>query len=206
MKPSTFEADVEGRPRNVRLLFGDEGSLAEIHRWRCPKTLRDNPHVGDALEYARLASKRWRYYRRNAETATSLASLQAAIRRNPKAEVAFMLIASADWRPRQPILGLAYCRRTWCHRIIVDFVAVHPHVVGRLHQRIRGVGTGLFHGLIQLADALEIETIWGEATANSAPFYQKILGAESIRDQFVMAGETLAHCRRQLDRLHSSQA
>jgi hypothetical protein len=84
----------------------------------------------------------------------------------------------------------------------VDFVAVHPHVVGRLHGRVRGMGTGLFYGLIQIADALRIKMIWGEATVNSAAFYEKILGADSILDQFHIHGETMAHCRRELERIH----
>jgi hypothetical protein len=70
--------------------------------------------------------------------------LRAAIHRNPRAEVAFMFIARASWQPDPKLLGLAYCRRSWCHRFIVDFVAVHPHVVGRLRENIRGMGTG-FH-------------------------------------------------------------
>jgi len=201
-----FEADVDGQPKPVQMRFGNESDLAELRRWRSPTRLRANPHVSDALEYARLASKRWAYYHRNGETATGLPQLRAAIRRNPGAEVAFMLIARAAWQSNPKLLGLAYCRRSWCHRLIVDFVAVHPHVVGRLHGRIRGIGTGLFHGLIQIADALGIEMIWGEATVNSAPFYEKILGSERIYDQFSITGETMDRCRHQLGRMHLRRA
>ena len=198
----TFEADVDGQPKLVQMRFGNERDLAELRRWRSPARLRANPHVRDALEYARLASKRWAYYHRNGETATSLPQLRAAIQENPRAELAFMLIARAAWQPDPKLLGLAYCRRSWCHRLIVDFVAVHPHVVGRLRENIRGMGTGLFNGLIQIADHLGIEIIWGEATANSAPFYEKILGAEVVFDQFHIQGEAMAHCRRELSRIH----
>ncbi len=199
---STFNADVDGQPRQVQLRFGDENDLAELRRWRSPAKLRANPHVRDALEYARLASKRWAYYYRNGETATSLEELRLAIQTRPRAEIAFMLMARASWQPDPMLLGLAYCRRSWCHRLIVDFVAVHPHIVGRFRQRIRGIGTGLFHGLIQIADDLDIRVIWGEATANSASFYEKILGAESVFDQFQIQGETMDHCRRELGRIH----
>ena len=62
----------------------------------------------DALEYARLASKRWAYYHRNSETATSLPQLRSAIQKNPRAEGAFMLIARAAWQRKPNMLGLAY--------------------------------------------------------------------------------------------------
>src|SRR2546429_774105 len=124
-----FEADVEGQPKPVQMRFGRPSDLTELRRWRSSNRLRSNPHVRDALEYARLASKRWAYYHRNGETATTLPQLRGAIRQNPRAEVAFMLIARASWQPQGNLLGLAYCRRSWCHRLIVDFVAVHPHVV-----------------------------------------------------------------------------
>jgi hypothetical protein len=192
-----FEADVDGQ-----MSFGNDHDLAELRRWRSPVRLRDNPHLSDALEYARLASKRWAYYHRNGETATSLEQLRKTIRGNSRAEVAFMLMARGSWISDKSLLGLAYCRRSWCHRLIVDFVAVHPHVVGRLRGHIRGIGTGLFNGLIQIADELQIQIIWGEATVNSAPFYEKILGAERIYDQFVISGETMERCRRQLGGMH----
>lgn len=201
----TFKAAVDGEPKPVQMRFGKHSDLDEIRRWRSPVRLRANPHVRDALEFARLASKRWSYYRRNGESATSLTQLHGAIQRNPNAEVAFMLIARAAWEPDPRLLGLAYCRRTWCHRLVVDFVAVHPHIVGQLHGRIRGMGTALFHGLIQIADDLGIEMIWGEATVNSAPFYEKILGARQILDQFHIYGETMARCRRELARIHVRQ-
>jgi len=89
----TFEADVSGQPRRVQMRFGNETDLTELRRWRSPARLGANPHVRNALEYARLASKRWAYYHRNGETATGLSQLRAAIQRNPTAEVAFMLIA-----------------------------------------------------------------------------------------------------------------
>jgi hypothetical protein len=197
-----FEAEVDGQPRRVDVRFGEERDLKELRRWRSPERLRANPHVRDALEYARLASKRWTYYHRNAETATRLFQLVAAIRRNARSEIAFMLIARASWGSYPNLLGLAYCRRSWCHRIIVNFVAVHPHIVGQLHGRIRGVGTGLFNALIQIADALGIKMIWGEATVNSAHFYEKILGAESVFDQFHIPGATMNHCRAELARIH----
>src|SRR6266566_1137185 len=77
------------------------------------------------------------------------------------------------------------------HRGLRGSASTCRRAVGR---RIRGIGTGLFNGLIQIADQLGIKMIWGEATANSATFYEKILGAEVVFDQFHIQGETMAHC------------
>src|SRR5438105_4785914 len=97
--------------------FGNDRDLGELRRWRSPAHLRANPHVSDALEYARLASKRWAYYHGNGETATTLSQLRTAIQQNPRAEVAFMLIARASWESGPNLLSFAYCRRSWCHRL-----------------------------------------------------------------------------------------
>src|SRR5438552_7739201 len=103
----TFEADVDGQPKPVQVRFGKESDLAELRRWRSPARLRANPHVKDAFEYARLASKRWAYYHRNGETASTLPQLRTTIQHNPRAEVAFMLIARASWQSGPNLLGLA---------------------------------------------------------------------------------------------------
>src|SRR5258708_7892300 len=132
----TFEADVDGQTKPVQMRFGNDSDLAELRRWRSPARLRANPHVSDAVEDARPASKRWAYYHRNGETGTTIPQLRTAIRGNPRAEVAFMLIARASWQADPKLLGIAYCRRSWCHRLIVDFVAVHPRVIGRLRENI----------------------------------------------------------------------
>ncbi len=59
-----------------------------------------------------------------------------------------------------------------------------------------GVGTGLLYGLIEVAAQLDVKLIWGEATANSAPFYAQILQQPSIADHFFIRGETFDQCRR----------
>lgn len=100
-----------------------------LTRWRFPIGHGENEAIPDALEYARLASKRWRYYRQTGATVASLAELSGCIRRDPKAEVAMILVAGATWRTATPILGFAYFRRSWSHHLIVDFLSAHPRVI-----------------------------------------------------------------------------
>ena len=146
---------------------------------------RKLPVATDAGEFAALAAKRWFYYTREGATVASLGELRAAIRRNERAELAFLLVASARWAKRNKFLALAYCRRTWCHHLVLDFLAVRPGLTFA-GQPISGMGSGVLATLMDLADSLGMETMWGEATANSAAFYQKVLQLPSVKDLFVI--------------------
>ncbi|PYJ86772.1 MAG: hypothetical protein DME22_04080 [Verrucomicrobia bacterium] len=107
MKPIVFHVEAAGEFRPVELTFAPESEVRRVRAWRkmTPAT--------DAGEFAALAAKRWFYYTREGATASSLGELRAAIRRNKRAEIAFLLVASAEWAKRYKFLALAYCRRTW---------------------------------------------------------------------------------------------
>ena len=162
-----FTVSFEGEHRLVNLVFGTPMDMRGLLRWRTAAGTRDDPQVRDALEFRKLATKRWRYYLKGNEAATSLRELKRAIRANPSAEVGFLLMAKASWPTAAPVIGCCFCRRSWCHHLIVGFLAVHPKVLTGAGGRIRGVGTGMIYSLVGLADALGIRTIWGEATRNS---------------------------------------
>ncbi len=59
------------------------------------------------------------------------------------------------------------------------------------NQPISGLGAGILVSLTSLADALGMETIWGEATASSAPFYEKVLQIRPVKDLFIIRRETM---------------
>lgn len=198
-----FKVSFDHKIRTVRLAFGSEADLRSIRSWKLPRGHGSNPHIRDSIEYSRLASKRWRYYRREDSIAEDLRSLRMTVRRDPETETAFFLTARANWFSPSPILGLIYCRRTWCHHIVVDFAACHPAVLGEtMRLRLRGVGTGMFFGLIRLAEMLKVGTVWGEATKNSAAFYEKALGLSSVKDHFFIRGEAMDFCLRQYAAMH----
>lgn len=192
-----FIVSFEGKRRAVNLTFGTPMDMPALMRWRAPTTEHEDLHVRDALEFRKLATKRWRYYLQGDEAAVSLRDLRRAIRADGYAEVGFLLLARAPWHPQLPILGCCFCRRSWCHHLIVDFLAVHPKVLRGVGGQVRGVGTGIIYAVVGLADGLGVGTIWGETTRNSAPFYQKILNLPAVNDHFFVRGETLEHCRRQ---------
>src|SRR5437773_1700502 len=100
-----FELEVDGQLREADVQFGTEDEVRSLARWRFQAAPNVEEPIIDALEYARLASKRWRYYRRAGATVSSLSELRTAIRRNPKAELAMIFVARPGWPSPTPILG-----------------------------------------------------------------------------------------------------
>src|SRR4051794_316044 len=100
-----FQVLVNGEPRTVELVFGSAPELAVVNRWRAPSSFTAQPGVRDTLEFAQLASKRWRYYRRSIATASSLVDFRNIIAREPKAEISFLLLVRANWFKPSRFLG-----------------------------------------------------------------------------------------------------
>lgn len=158
----------------------------------------------EAVEFTRLAAKRWRYYARADEAVESLAQLRRKIRHDPQCETAFIMIATLRHGKQDASIGLAYCRRTWCHHLALDFLALHPRALEQA-RRMRGVGSGMLFGLVRLAKVLGVPRIWGEATVNSAPFYENLLAVRPVRDLFIIeAPEMAAIIKRQEKVSHRS--
>jgi len=174
-----FHVEAGGEFRPVELRFATEGEVRHVRAWRklTPST--------EAAEFATLAAKRWFYYQREGATIHSLQGLRATCKRRKEAELAFLLVASAPWAKRYKSLALAYCRRTWCHHLVLDFLAVRPGLAFKKHP-ISGTGSGILFSLTQLADRLNMHLIWGEATASSAPFYEKVLKIRAVKDLFMI--------------------
>lgn len=189
MKPIIFHVEAAGELRPVEFAFATESEVRRVRAWR-----KMTP-ASDAGEFAALAAKRWFYYAREGATVASLEDLRAAVKRNDRAELAFLMVASAAWAKRYKFLALAYCRRTWCHHLVLDFLAVRPGV-SSASQPIYGLGAGILFSLTNLADSLGMETIWGEATASSAPFYEKVLQIRPVKDLFIIRRETMERIQR----------
>jgi len=191
-----FQVLVNDEARPVELIFGSVADLALLNRWRAPVSIASRPGVRDTLEFARLASKRWRYYRRSIATASNLESFRTIIAREPKVEISFLLLVRADWFKPSRFLGLAQGRRSYCHHFILEFLSVHPAIVGGTAPQVRGVGAGILYSLAELAGLLGVPLVWGEATAFSAPFYEHTLNVRGITDHFFIQNTPLERCRR----------
>jgi hypothetical protein len=93
-----FQVKVNGHIREAELVFGSDQDLAMLTRGRSLSESAETPHLRDALEFSRLAAKRWRYYRRSGLAITSLADLRRMIRREPQGEFGMMFLAKPAWR------------------------------------------------------------------------------------------------------------
>ena len=191
MNEFPFQIKVAGAPKQATLRFASHSELRRYHRGLSPFARKSSNTIREAVEFTRLAAKRWRYYSRSCEAAENFAHLQREIRRNPKCEVAFIMVATIRRGRLDLPVGLAYCRRTWCHHLALDFLAVHPRALDR-SWRVSGVGSGIVFGLVQLAKALNIPRIWGEATVNSASFYESLLAVSSVQDLFIIETAEMA--------------
>ncbi len=96
----------------------------------------------------------------------SLEALTSAVRRAPHAEIGFLLVAKPTWTRAPAIIGVAWCRRTWCHHIVLDFLAAHPATLGS-EKGYAGIGTALIYLVAEVAGKVGAPLVWGEATASS---------------------------------------
>jgi len=191
----TFHVELRGQPCAAELGFANERELLGYHRSLRRWGRKASTPVREAIEFTHLAAKRWRYYSRAGEAVENLAELRRALHQDAICEVAFVLLARLRSPHRESSIGLAYCRRTWCHHLALDFLALHPRALGS-DPRIIGTGSGIVYGLVQLASVLEIPRIWGEATVHSAGFYEELLGVQLIRDLFVIEAPEMSAIRR----------
>ena len=133
--------------------FGTSPDLKEIALW--PRQVKGNtaPQTLDALEFAKLSSKRWRFYQGQGLTAASMTGMRNKISAERNIEIAFFCVARAKWAKPQ-ILGIALARRTWCGHLILDFLATHPLRLMDGPQRMSGIGKGLLYGIAEVAFAI----------------------------------------------------
>lgn len=182
--------------RAIVIEFGRPADADKLRSWRSPRDAASHA-MSDALEFGKLAGKRWRYYLKRNEAALSLEELTACIGKVPQAEIGFLVVAKSTWKPGPKMLGVAWCRRTWCNHIVLDFLAAHPSTLGA-GRGYAGIGTALLYYVAEIAGQIGAPLVWGEATSLSAPFYRRILNSDDILDHFFVRDAMVAKMRGQL--------
>src|SRR5256885_1302306 len=82
-----------GAPRQAPFRFAHRRELLRYHRSLSPFARKSSTTIREAVEFTRLAAKRWRYYSRSGEAAENFVQLRRKIPRNPKSEIAFIIVA-----------------------------------------------------------------------------------------------------------------
>jgi len=91
----------------VEIEFGRPIDADRLRGWRVAKDHPLSSAMQDALEFGKLAGKRWRYYLKRQEAALSLDELVRGIASHPQVEIGFLLVAKPTWRPAPKTLGIA---------------------------------------------------------------------------------------------------
>lgn len=90
----------------AHLDFASGKDVMAVKNWSVSPRLTKRPEMkhraSEACELARLAAKRWRYYR----DSRSFEHLKSLIAANPQGEFSFHLKVTADWFPE--IMGLRW--------------------------------------------------------------------------------------------------
>lgn len=174
--------------------------------WRIPKALPADPDlvqkIHDAVEFARLACNRWRYYHRQNLSARSVEDLERVVQVQQTTEVALVLIVRPAWDSPIPTLGIAHLRRTWCNHLFLEFLALHPQVLLRRREKVSSVGLAMLHQIVALAERINAPCIRGEATEGSHTWYEQRLAVQEVRDHFFIEEDVLEHC---LNEMRGSQ-
>jgi hypothetical protein len=155
--------------------------MDEIERRGVQVKVSKSSETADALEFAALSTKRWRFYHEQGLTVGSIGALRRKVSAANNIELAFLCVARVPWTSPK-MLGIALARRTWCGHLVLDFLATHPLRMVDGPERIKGIGTGLLFGISEVALAIGAKVLWGEATRASAPKYQHIFGLEKVDD------------------------
>src|ERR1051325_435489 len=106
-----FPVMARGKPLLAECDFATPADLKAISGWTKVGAASNDPAVQDAAEFAGLACKRWRFYRKTGRYASSIQELQSHLSVSPTAEIALMFVARAAWHKRDPQqIGRASCR------------------------------------------------------------------------------------------------
>ena len=184
MKRTLIEVSLEsaGHSLPISIEFATPHELAALANWKA--TRRSSAAMADAIEYAALTCKRWSFYLNDGRAITEIGQISERASQGAD-ELAFLVIARARWA-RPSTVGLCLFRRTWTGNLVVDFLSVHPSFLEGGSKQVKGIGATLLLALTEIAVLLGAQTIWGEATRESAPIYERMFELECINDLFVV--------------------
>ena len=177
--------ELNGKKVKAKVSFAQPADFAFANGWKEAIGTDQNPIRTDTIEYAQLAVKKYEASFGSGKYANSLRDFSDHIASNPKVEVGGFVLLRCDWYPGAEVIGFAHFRRTWCNKIVLDYLGTHPLIVrpfdGATHE-VRGVGVALLYFVGQVLKQENCSMLWGEATSSSASFYKKSFNLQGVED------------------------
>lgn len=177
--------ELNGKKVKAKISFAQPDDFVFAKNWKDSIGNDQNPVRTDTVEYAQQAVKKYEATFGSGKYANSLKDFSDHIASNPKVEVGGFVVLRCSWFPSAEIIGFSHFRRTWCNKIVLDYLGTHP-LIARPHDdathKVRGVGVALLYFVAQVLKQENCSALWGEATSLSASFYKKVFNLEGVED------------------------
>jgi hypothetical protein len=186
--------ELNGKKVKAKVSFAQPADFTFAKNWKESIGKDQNPVRTDTVDYAQLAVKRYEASFDSGKYANSLRDFSDHIASNPKVEVGGFVLLRCEWFPGAEIIGFSHFRRSWCNKIVLDYLGTHPLIVrpedGATH-KVRGVGVALLYFVAQVLKQENCSALWGEATSSSASFYQKVFNLQGVEDLIYASRENV---------------
>jgi hypothetical protein len=171
----------EGRNQQASADLIEEPDEHWLESWRLALTGESTPRQEDSLEFLNSALSKWQLYDHRGRIARSEQDFEKKIENDPHADLLAIIALKAAWWRSNDCMGICQFRRTWRHNLVIDFLAVHPALLGPI-KSLSGVGTALLYRAAILAKDLRFEQVWLETTDLSAGYYSRLFGTSAASD------------------------
>lgn len=181
---------LNGEPRQATIVFAELRDLGFIDGWREKLGADNDTKRRDALDLAQLAIDSFVAHSRVEQLyVRSVDEIAAHIKDDAKSEIAGFVLLKCDWFPDSEVIGICHFRRSWCHSIILDYLAVHPFIANYpegYQSDVRGVGSALLWFISDIARRYGCRRVWGEATHSSSTYYTKMFVLDSPVEDLIL--------------------
>jgi hypothetical protein len=177
-------------PRKATIIFADRRDLGFIDGWREKLGADDDTKRRDALEMAQLAIDSFIAHSSVQQLyVNSTEQIATHIKDDEKNEIAGFVLLKCDWFPDSEVIGISHFRRSWCHSIILDYLAVHPFIANYpkgYPYAVSGAGSALLWFISDIARRYGCRRIWGEATHSSSSYYTRMFVLDSPVEDLIL--------------------
>lgn len=185
---------LNGERRKVEVIFAKPEDFKFVAEWQTAVGDDQSRKRLDAVEFARLAVRKYEANRESGVYANDLEDISDHVLNNPKEEVGAFVILKCDWYPGTRVVGFCHFRRSWSNNIILDYLAAHPHIAKEADNathKVRGVGKAICYYIAQVLKQENCPAVWGETTPLSSKFYALAFEFENVEDLLYVKKEKI---------------